>query len=58
MSSLKEEWSRLYGTLTEEDIKGIGEALSGFFSLLKMWNDKEVIDNDTSNGGNVPSNGA
>ena len=53
MSGLRENWSELYGaSLTNEDVKGIGETLYSFFSLLKMWNDKEeVVENENKGNG-------
>lgn len=61
MSSLREYWSQLYGgiPMADTDVKVIGDALSGFFSLLKTWDDKdkEVIENGENNRGNIPSAG-
>lgn len=59
MSGLRENWSKLYcTTLTDEDIKGFSDTVSCFFSLLKTWNSKEVIENENKGKGSqvFPSN--
>ena len=58
MNELREQRSQLYGKpLNDTDITCISDALSGFFSLLKTWNDKEVTEDGKNIGDNIPSAG-
>ena len=43
MGNLREDWGGLYRMLlTDMDVKCIGDALLGLFSLLRSWDNEEA----------------